>query len=73
VWPHLRPAGLPAPPRGLICLKGGDLTAEVAAAAEKRPTAPPPRVLDIKQWFDHAFFETKKIVYLAPDAASRNR
>jgi 16S rRNA (guanine527-N7)-methyltransferase len=65
VWPRLRPAGLPPRPRGIICLKGGDLTAEVAAAAEKHPHAPPPLVLDIKQWFDNEFFETKKIVYLA--------
>jgi 16S rRNA (guanine527-N7)-methyltransferase len=64
VWPRLRPGAL-HPPHGIICLKGGDLTAEVAAAAKKWPAAPPPVVMEIKQWFDNEFFETKKIVYLA--------
>ena len=66
VWPRLRPAGALKPPHGVICLKGGDLTAEIAAAVEKLPaTAPLPAVVEIKQWFDNEFFETKKIVYLA--------
>jgi 16S rRNA (guanine527-N7)-methyltransferase len=63
VWPRLRPGAL-HPPHGIICLKGGDLTAEVAAAAEKLPGTAP-LVAEIKQWFDNDFFETKKIVYLA--------
>jgi 16S rRNA (guanine527-N7)-methyltransferase len=63
VWPRLRPGAL-HPPHGIICLKGGDLTAEVAAVAEKLPGASP-LVAEIKQWFDNEFFETKKIVYLA--------
>jgi 16S rRNA (guanine527-N7)-methyltransferase len=63
VWPRLRPGAL-HPPHGIICLKGGDLTAEVAATAEKLPGTMP-RVSEIKQWFDNDFFETKKIVYLA--------
>ncbi|MDR3185124.1 MAG: 16S rRNA (guanine(527)-N(7))-methyltransferase RsmG [Prevotellaceae bacterium] len=63
VWPLLRPG---APPHGIICLKGGDLTAEITAAVQKLPaSAPSPVVVDIKQWFDNAFFDTKKIVYLA--------
>jgi 16S rRNA (guanine527-N7)-methyltransferase len=66
VWPRLRPSGVLSPPHGIICLKGGDLTAEVAAAAEKLPSAtPPPLVIEIKKWFDNEFFETKKIIYLA--------
>ncbi|MDR3180322.1 MAG: 16S rRNA (guanine(527)-N(7))-methyltransferase RsmG [Prevotellaceae bacterium] len=66
VWPRLRPAPSPDKPHGIICLKGGDLDAEIAAAVEKLPdTAPPPEVVEIKQWFDNEFFETKKIVYLA--------
>jgi 16S rRNA (guanine527-N7)-methyltransferase len=63
VWPRLRPGAL-HPPHGVICLKGGDLTAEVAATAEKLPGTAP-LVVEIKQWFDNEFFETKKIVYLA--------
>lgn len=66
VWPRLRPAGSLGKPRGVICLKGGDLTAEIAAAVKKMPdTAPPPVVVEIKQWFDNEFFETKKVVCLA--------
>jgi 16S rRNA (guanine527-N7)-methyltransferase len=61
VWPRLRPGAL-HPPHGIICLKGGDLTAETAAAAKLSGT--PPLVMDIKQWFDNEFFETKKIVYI---------
>ena len=65
VWRALRP-GTQRPPHGIICLKGGDLTAEIAATVQKLPaTAAPPVVVDIKQWFDNEFFETKKIVYLA--------
>jgi 16S rRNA (guanine527-N7)-methyltransferase len=66
VWPRLRPTDASRPPHGIICLKGGDLTDEMAAVVKKRPpTAPPPVVVEIKQWFDNEFFETKKIVYLA--------
>jgi 16S rRNA (guanine527-N7)-methyltransferase len=64
VWPRLRP-GVLHPPHGVICLKGGDLTTEVATAVQKLPGAPPPQIVEIKQWFDNDFFETKKIVYLA--------
>ena len=42
---------------GIICLKGGDLTAELAPFAEKVKT------YDINVFFDNQFFETKKIVY----------
>jgi 16S rRNA (guanine527-N7)-methyltransferase len=66
VWPRLRPAGTLSPPHGIVCLKGGDLTAEMAAVVKKLPpSAPAPTVVEIKQWFDNEFFETKKIVYLA--------
>jgi 16S rRNA (guanine527-N7)-methyltransferase len=66
VWPRLRPSGALTRPHGMICLKGGDLAAEIAAAVQKLPdTAPPPVVEEIKQWFDNEFFETKKIIYLA--------
>lgn len=64
VWPRLRPSGSLSGTRGIICLKGGDLTAEIAAAAKKLPDTPPV-VVEIKQWFGNEFFETKKIVYLA--------
>ena len=44
---------------GIIYLKGGDLTAELAPFAEKV------KIYDINSFFDNQFFETKKIVYLA--------
>jgi 16S rRNA (guanine527-N7)-methyltransferase len=43
---------------GIIYLKGGDLTEELAHFAEKVKT------YDISNFFDNQFFETKKIVYL---------
>ena len=45
-------------PNGIICLKGGDLTEELAAFTGKVKT------YDINAFFDNEFFETKKIVYL---------
>jgi 16S rRNA (guanine527-N7)-methyltransferase len=43
---------------GIICLKGGDLTSELAQFQDKV------KILDISNFFDEPFFETKKIVYL---------
>jgi len=45
-------------PAGLICLKGGDLTEELAPLAD--------RVIvdDVATYFDEPYFETKKVVYL---------
>jgi 16S rRNA (guanine527-N7)-methyltransferase len=43
---------------GLICLKGGDLTEEVAVSGLR------PHVLDIKSIFKQEFFESKYIVYV---------
>ena len=45
-------------PNGLICLKGGDLTAELNAV--KYPTI----VDEISTWMDEEFFKTKRIVYV---------
>jgi len=45
-------------PNGIIYLKGGDLTEELAPFTEKVKT------YDISVFFDNQFFETKKIVYL---------
>ena len=45
-------------PNGLICLKGGELQAEIAPV--KRRTI----VYDLKDYFDEEFFVTKKIVYV---------
>ena len=44
--------------RGILCLKGGDLTEELSTFKKDV------EVQEIKQWFPMEFFETKKIVYL---------
>jgi 16S rRNA (guanine527-N7)-methyltransferase len=45
---------------GILYLKGGDLSAEMARFKEKLI------VWDIKDFFNEQYFETKKILYLAP-------
>ncbi len=47
-----------AVPNGLICLKGGDLHAEI------RPYAKQVLVEDVSTYFTEPFFETKRLVYL---------
>lgn len=46
-------------PNGIICLKGGDLTAELAPFKNKAESFP------LSKYFAEPFFETKKLVYLA--------
>lgn len=45
-------------PSGMLLLKGGDLTEELATASLKGT------VYDIAKWFEEPFFETKKVVFL---------
>lgn len=45
-------------PNGLICLKGGDVIEEMA------PFANCSEVWNLSQYFDDAFFETKKVTYI---------
>ena len=45
--------------RGIICLKGGDLTKELSLYKNKV------EVEELKQWFPLEFFETKKVIYLS--------
>ncbi len=47
-----------AMPNGLLCLKGGDLSEEL------RPFKKQVVVDELDHYFDEAYFETKKIVYL---------
>ena len=42
---------------GILYLKGGDLTKELASYQNVN-------IFDLKDFFDEAFFETKKVVYL---------
>lgn len=43
---------------GLICLKGGDMTEEVA------PFKNHSEIWDLKSYFDDEFFDTKKVMYI---------
>ncbi|MBQ8336747.1 MAG: 16S rRNA (guanine(527)-N(7))-methyltransferase RsmG [Bacteroidaceae bacterium] len=45
-------------PNGIICLKGGDMTAETS------PFRKCCEVVEIKTWFDEEFFKDKKVVYV---------
>ena len=45
-------------PNGLICLKGGDVAAELA------PFAHCSEVWNLSQYFEDEFFETKKVTYI---------
>ncbi len=53
-------------PNGIIYLKGGDLTGELAAF-------PQAKVIPVSNFFNEAFFETKKIVYLPVSNINKNR
>lgn len=45
-------------PNGFICLKGGDMTEEVA------PFKNHSEIWDLKSYFDEEFFDTKKVMYI---------
>ncbi len=45
-------------PNGLICLKGGDMTEEMA------PFKNHSEIWDLKSYFDDEFFDTKKVMYI---------
>jgi 16S rRNA (guanine527-N7)-methyltransferase len=47
---------------GLLCLKGGDLTSEVA------PFSHATRIHDVADFYGEEFFKTKKLVYVSADA-----
>ncbi len=55
---RFKPVSRHALPNGLICLKGGDLTAELAPFGRRVQVQP------IADYFKEDFFETKQIVYL---------
>ena len=45
-------------PNGIICLKGGDMTAETAAFKNCR------EIVDVSDYFQEEFFKDKKVVYV---------
>ncbi len=58
VWDKIEPGSRGTLPAGILYLKGGDLSAELAAAARKYT------IYDIGDFFAEEFFETKKVVYI---------
>lgn len=57
VWPLLEPGQCGSLPNGILYLKGGDLTEELAA------TRKPWQRYDIGDFFEEEFFDTKQVVY----------
>lgn len=55
---NILPKGRNAFPNGLLCLKGGDLTAETAATG--RPVVEVP----VSDWFSEEYFATKSLIYV---------
>ena len=51
-------SGLPTPGSGLICLKGGDLAAEIQESGTR------PRVIEIAELFSEDFFKEKYLLYV---------
>jgi 16S rRNA (guanine527-N7)-methyltransferase len=58
MWDKVIPQGSSSIANGLLCLKGGDLTAEQRGIAQKSVVVP------LADFFTEAFFETKKLVYV---------
>ncbi|MFN8289879.1 MAG: 16S rRNA (guanine(527)-N(7))-methyltransferase RsmG [Chitinophagaceae bacterium] len=65
LWKWSKPLLKPAPPGkeriapGLICLKGGDLAAEIQESHTR------PRVMEIREIFPEAFFNEKYLLYVS--------
>jgi len=59
-WTHhlVKPGGKNTLKNGLLSLKGGDLSDELAAFKRRA------LVFDLKNYFSEEFFDTKKVVYL---------
>ena len=55
---RVRPESRHALPNGLLALKGGDLSAEVATFADRV------QLTEISSFFHEPFFETKRVLYL---------
>lgn len=67
VWNKITPNGHNPLPNGIICLKGGDLTAEIDAT-RKRFRLSEKQIIEypINKFFTEDFFDTKKIIYIQP-------
>lgn len=58
MWDKIAPGRAGTLPDGMLVLKGGDLTEELAAAGRRY------ELFDISEFFEEPFFETKQVVYL---------
>jgi 16S rRNA (guanine527-N7)-methyltransferase len=59
VWGKVAAGGSSSLPNGILYLKGGDLTEEL------KPIGQPLSITPLSDFFEEAFFETKKVVYVA--------
>jgi 16S rRNA (guanine527-N7)-methyltransferase len=65
VWDKIRAGGAHELPNGIIYLKGGALSDEIAAAVSRLSITPAAvTVAPVSQWFPDAFFAEKKIVHV---------
>jgi 16S rRNA (guanine527-N7)-methyltransferase len=67
VWSKITPRGSSSLANGILCLKGGDLSKELAVAVGSRqslPTATANCIIRLSDFFEEEFFETKKLVYV---------
>lgn len=58
IWPKIERGQKGSLRSGMLLLKGGDLSEELAAAGRKYTS------FDISDWFDEEFFATKKVIYI---------
>ena len=58
IWNKISPGQKGSLPNGILYLKGGDLTQELAAAGKKY------QLYNISDFFSEEFFDTKKVVYI---------
>ena len=56
--PLIKKSGINILRNGIICLKGGDMDAEIKLLNK------PVMIFELKNYFDEDFFETKKVVYV---------
>lgn len=58
IWPKIDRGRKGTLPNGMLLLKGGDLSGELAAAGREFTS------FDIAGWFGEEFFATKKVIYI---------
>jgi len=61
----ISPTQINALPNGLICLKGGNLTSELAPFKNKAI------LTELEEYFEEEFFSTKAVVYVPLVATSK--